>query len=229
MCGRFALFGERKIPARWFGGDQPELPFPELPPRYNIAPSQEVPVLRLVEGVSWPVRELALLQWGLVPSWARDTKIAFQCINARSETAAEKPAFRAAFKRRRCLIPASGFYEWQKKGKEKQPFLFQLRDGSTFAFAGLWERWSGPHGDGRETCTILTTTANDLVRPYHERMPVILPAEYHADWLNPDAAAPEWLQAVLRPYPAETMQARAVNPYVNNARHEGPECVQPVA
>jgi putative SOS response-associated peptidase YedK len=143
------------------------------------------------------VRELALLQWGLVPSWARDSKIAFQCINARSETAAEKPAFRAAFKRRRCLIPASGFYEWQKKGKEKLPFLFSLRDGSLFAFAGLWDRWTT--GDGRQTCTILTTTANELVRPYHERMPVILPEEYHTDWLNRDAAAPEWLQTVLRP------------------------------
>jgi putative SOS response-associated peptidase YedK len=226
MCGRYALFGERKFPANRLGNDQPALPFPELPDRYNIAPSQEVPALRQVEGAAPGVRQLALLRWGLIPSWAKDAKIAFQCINARSETVAERPAFRSAFKRRRCLLPASGFFEWQKQGKQKQPFLFQLKDGQPFVFAGLWECWSGPHGDCRETCTILTTEANNLVRPYHERMPVILPLEYHADWLNPDAAAPEWLQTVLRPYPADAMCAVPVSIWVNDARHEGPECVR---
>jgi putative SOS response-associated peptidase YedK len=226
MCGRYALFGERRFPTALLGGNQPELPFPD---RFNIAPSQEVPVVRHVEGAAPGSRQLALLRWGLIPSWAKDPKIAFQCINARSETAADKPAFRSASKRRRCLLPASGFYEWEKKGKAKQPYLFQLKDGEPFVFAGLWETWSGPHGDGRETCTILTTDANDLVKSFHVRMPVILPAEYHADWLNREAAAPEWLQTVLRPYPADAMQATAVNPYVNNAQHEGPECIQPVA
>jgi putative SOS response-associated peptidase YedK len=225
MCGRFTLFSDRSELARLFGCGF-DVPFP---PRYNIAPGQPVPAVRQVEGDGPPVRKLALLRWGLVPSWANDAKFAYQCINARAETAASKPAFRSAFKHRRCLLPASGFYEWQKRGKEKWPFLFGLKDGSPFAFAGLWECWSGSHGDGRETCTILTTEANDLVRPFHERMPVILPAEHYGDWLNPGAVAPEWLQTVLRPYPAEAMQARAVNPYVNNARHEGPECVQPVA
>jgi putative SOS response-associated peptidase YedK len=167
-----------------------------------------------------------MLRWGLIPSWASGARIAYQCINARSETAASKPAFRSAFKHRRCLIPASGFFEWEKKGKAKQPYLFSLRGGGPFAFAGLWECWSGPHGDGRETCTILTTEANDLVRPFHQRMPVILPAEYHADRLNASAAAPEWLQTVLRPYPADAMQATAVNPFVNNARHEGPHSTE---
>jgi putative SOS response-associated peptidase YedK len=200
-----------------------------LLPRYNIAPGQPAPGVRLVEIGGPSVRRLVLVRCGLIPSWASDASIAFKCINARAATVAEKPAFRAAYRHRRCLIPANGFFEWQKRGKEKQPFLFQLRDQQLFAFAGLWERWSGPHGDGRETCTILTTTANDLVRPYHERMPVILPEEYHTDWLNPDAAAPEWLQTVLRPYPAEAMQATPVSTWVNNARHEGRERVQPVA
>jgi putative SOS response-associated peptidase YedK len=123
---------------------------------------------------------------------------------------------------RRCLIPANGFFGWQKRGKEKQPFLFKLRDQQAFAFAGLWERWSGPHGDGRETCTILTTEANELVRPFHERMPVILPTEHYGDWLDPKAAAPQWLQTVLRPYPAEAMQAMPVSTWGNDAKHEGP-------
>src|SRR5262245_22263659 len=133
-----------------------------------------------------------MLGWGLVPAWASDPNIGPRCINARSETAAGKRAFRAPFRKRRCLIPATGFQEWEKKGKARQPFLFRMKDGQPFAFAGLWDRWT--KGDGRETCTILTTEANDLVRPFHQRMPVIFPAEYYADWLNPGAAAPQWLQ-----------------------------------
>jgi putative SOS response-associated peptidase YedK len=221
--GRFPLFSDGAELARLFGCGF-ELP---LEPRYNIAPSQPVPVVRLAEDQPG-TRQAALLQWGLVPSWTGDPTIGLQCINARSETAASKPAFRAAFRRRRCLIPANGFYEWQKKGKEKLPFLFRLRGGPPFAFAGLWERWSSPHGDGRETCTILTAEANDLVRPFHERIPIILPAEQYGDWLDPMAAAPQWLQTVLRPYHAEAMQAVAVSTWVNDARHKGTECVRPV-
>src|SRR5262249_6582545 len=172
-----------------------DVPFP---PRYNIAPGQPVPAVRQVEGDGPPVRKLALLRWGLIPSGVSDAKIAYQCINARSETAATKPAFRSAFRHGRCLIPSNDFFECQKKGKEELPFLFGMKHQHALACAGLWERWSGPHGDGRETCTILTTDANDLVRPFHVRMPVILSAEFHSDWLNPDAAAPQWLQTVLR-------------------------------
>jgi putative SOS response-associated peptidase YedK len=156
MCGRFTLFSNGSELARLFGCgfDVP------LTPRYNIAPSQPVPVVRLVEDQP-DTRQVALLRWGLVPSWASDPKIGFSCINARSETAASKAAFRSAFRHRRCLIPADGFFEWQKQGKAKEPFLFRMRDGQPFAFAGLWDHWA--KGDGRETCTILTTTANELV------------------------------------------------------------------
>jgi putative SOS response-associated peptidase YedK len=141
---------------------------------------------------------------------------------------ATRPYFRSGFRHRQCLVPANGFFEWQKRGKVKQPFLFSLRNGSPFAFASLWERWSGPHRDGRETCTILTTEANDLVRPMHERMPVILPEEFHADWLDSKTPAPQWFQTVLQPYPAEAMQAVPVSTWVNDAKHEGPDCVRPV-
>jgi putative SOS response-associated peptidase YedK len=222
MCGRFTLFSDGAELARLFGCGF-EVP---LTPRYNIAPSQPVPVVRLVEDQPG-TRQAALLRWGLVPSWAADPKIGFQCINARSETAASKPAFRAAFRRRRCLIPADGFFEWQKKGKAKQPFLFRMRDGQPFAFAGLWDRWA--KGDSRETCTILTTTANERVRPMHDRMPVILPLAFYDDWLEPHADAPQELKTALRPYPAEEMEAVPVSTCVNDARHEGPECIQPVA
>jgi putative SOS response-associated peptidase YedK len=221
MCGRFTLFSDGAELARLFGCGF-ELP---LTPRYNIAPSQPVPVVRLA-GDQPHTREVALLRWGLVPSWASDPKIAFSCINARSETAASKPAFRAGFRHRRCLIPADGFYEWRKKGKARQPFLFRRRDGQPFAFAGLWDRWA--KGDGRETCTILTTMANELVRPLHERMPVILPLAFYDDWLKPHTDAPQWLQTTLRPFPAEEMEAVQVSRWVNDARHEGPECIQPV-
>src|SRR5262249_36861319 len=174
-----------------------------------------------------PTQEVALLQWGLVPAWASAPRIGPRCINARSETAASKPAFRAPFRKRRCLIPASGFYEWRKQGKVRQPFLFRMRDGQPFAFAGMWDRWA--KGDGRETCAILTTAANELVRPFHERMPVILPLAFHDDWFDPHADAPGWLPSALRPYPAPEMEAVAVSTWVNDARHEGPECVQPMA
>jgi putative SOS response-associated peptidase YedK len=224
MCGRFTLFSDGAELARLFGCGF-EVP---LTPGYNIAPSQEVPVVRTTEDQP-DTRQVPLLGWGLVPSWASDPKIGFSCINTRSETAASKPAFRAAFRRRRCLIPANGFFEWQKRGKQKLPFLFRMKDETLFAFAGLWERWSGPHGDGRETCTILATAANEVVRPLHERMPVILAPAFHDDWLEPPADAAEWLQAALRPYPAEEMEAVPVSTWVNDTRHEGPECIQPVA
>jgi putative SOS response-associated peptidase YedK len=221
MCGRFTLFSDGAELARLFGCGF-ELP---LQPRYNIAPSQEVPVVRLAEDQPG-TRQAAMLGWGLVPLWASEVSFGFQCINARSETAASKPAFRASFRRRRCLIPADGFFEWPKKGKARQPFLFRMRDGQPFAFAGLWDYWT--KGDGRETCAILTTTANELVRPFHERMPVILPLAFHDDWLEPQSDAPQWLQTALRPYPAQEMEAVPVSSWVNNARHEGPECVRPV-
>ena len=162
-----------------------------------------------------------------MPAWASDPTIGPRCINARFATAAGKPAFRAAFRQRRCPIPATGFYEWRKQGKARQPFLFRMRDGKPFAFAGLWDRW--PKGDGRETCAILTTAANGLVRPFHERMPVILPLAFHDEWLDSQADAAQSLQSALRPYPAQEMEAVPVSTWVNDAGHEGPECIQAVA
>src|SRR5262249_8129107 len=157
--------------------------FPELRPRYNVAPSQLVPVVRLGADGG---RQLELLRWGLVPSWAKDEKIGYSLINARSETVAEKPSFRSAFKQRRCLVLESGFYGWAPRDGKKQPWLFGLQGAEPFAFAGLWERWEKGEGDPLETCTIITTEANDTVRPVHNRMPVILPHDSLAAWLDPE-------------------------------------------
>ncbi len=196
---------------------------PLLAPRYNIAPSQPVPVVRAADAG----REWVNLRWGLVPSWAKDAKLAQ--INARAETAPDKPMFRSAFRKRRCLIPASGFYEWQATGgKRKQPFCIRLADDKPFAFAGLWERWEGPDGPV-ESCCILTTEANDLVRPIHDRMPVILDPRHFDQWLDPkqrDAAA---LAPLLRPFAVDAMKAYPVSPWVNDPRHDDARCLEPAA
>src|SRR5262249_6483302 len=194
-CGRFTLFADRTDLARLFGCGFGL----SLQPRYNIAPGQPVPVVRTAEEQP-DKQQVALLQWGLVPAWASDPEIGPRCINARSETVAGKPAFRAAFRQRRCLIPATGFYEWRKQGKARQPFLFPMQDGQPFAFGGLWDRWA--KGDGRETCAILTTAANELVRPFHERMPVILPLAFHDDWLAPPPGRAAGVAVGPTPLPA---------------------------
>jgi putative SOS response-associated peptidase YedK len=217
MCGRFLLMTSGKDAAETYGlADAPE-----LFPRYNIAPTQTVLAVRA--GAAG-LREATLLRWGLVPSWAKDTKVA--PINARSETAADKPMFRAALRKRRCLIPASGFYEWAVVAGRKQPYCFRPLDESwPFAFAGLWERWDG-EGGPVESCAILTTTANELVRPVHERMPVILPAQNWAAWLDPQMQDAVALAPLLRPYPTNAMRAYAVSQLVNNPRNDGPECLE---
>jgi putative SOS response-associated peptidase YedK len=197
------------------------------PPRYNIAPTQLVAAVRA--GADAGRRELAPLKWGLIPSWAKDPKIAASCINARAESVAEKPAYRAAFKRRRCLILADGYYEWTGKAREKQPWHFRLRDDAAFAFAGLWECWRPPAGEPVETCAIVTTDANELAKLYHDRMPVILhPADY-ARWLDPEYQRVEELAPLLRPYPAELMVAEPVSTLVNNPRNDSPDCVRVTA
>jgi putative SOS response-associated peptidase YedK len=177
------------------------------------------------------IREWALVQWGLVPSWSKDPSIGARLINARSETAAEKPSFRSALRRRRCLIPASGFYEWQRRPNGKQPYVIGMADGNPFAFAGLWEHWHGLDGSELETCTVLTTEANELMAPIHDRMPVILEPQDYADWLGTgeDSAPAEvaQLQHLMRPYPADQMKAYPVSNYVNDPRHEGAECIRP--
>jgi putative SOS response-associated peptidase YedK len=187
----------------------------QLPLRFNVAPTQAIPVVRQTDAG----RELAVVRWGLIPSWSKDPKSGPLLINARSETAAEKPAFRSAFKARRCLIPSDGFYEWKKIGNKKQPYHFHLANGQLLAFAGLWERWKEI-----ESCTILTTAANELSGQFHDRMPVILSPNDYAEWLDPQAKEPRKL---LTPFPASDMAAVAVNPIVNNARNEGPDCIEP--
>jgi putative SOS response-associated peptidase YedK len=193
--------------------------------RYNIAPTQPVAVVRATSAG----RELAWLRWGLIPSWATDPAIGNKLINARAETVSEKPSFRSAFKQRRCLIPASGFYEWQKvSAGRKQPHFIRPRDGGLFSFAGLWERWNDPQGEMIETFTILTTGANDVMRPLHERMPVIIDPAADALWLDPGTEAVT-LHSLLMPYPGERMEAFPINPWVSDPKHEGPRCLEPVS
>ena len=215
MCGRFSLFSPAPVLAEAFG----LAGFPELAPRYNIAPTQPVAAVRA--GAAG--RQLVRLRWGLVVPWAKDTKVA--PINARSETAADKPLFRAALRKRRCLVPASGFYEWLALagGKRKQPYCFRLRGERPWAFAGLWERWQGPDGPV-ESCAILTTEANELVRPVHDRMPVILPRQHWAAWLDPALQEAGELVPLLRPYPADAMRTYPVGALVSNPRNDGPGC-----
>lgn len=202
-----------------------------LRPRYNVAPGQDIAVVRAADGG----RSLAMLRWGLIPAWAKDPAIANRLINARSETVAEKPSFRIAYRRRRCLIPADGFYEWQRLGRVRQPWLFGLRDGTPFAFAGLWERWTAPEsavltnslagselGDTIETCTILTTAANETIAAVHGRMPVILPSAVYGPWLAGE-------EVPLVPWPAAEMTARPVSTLVNRPANDDPRCVEPVS
>jgi putative SOS response-associated peptidase YedK len=224
MCGRFTLRTPAAQIAKQFSA-QLALGF-EPAVRFNIAPTQTVAVVRIRE----KNRELAPMRWGLIPSWAKDPKIAYSTINARADTLATKPAFRTAFKKRRCLVVADGFYEWLKQGKVKLPRLYEVDGGRPFAFAGLWEQWWGPDkGDGPplESCTIITTDANSLARQVHDRMPVILNEGDYTAWLDPENQDGESLRHLLEPFPAERMSVRSVSSYVNNARNEGPDCVGP--
>lgn len=217
MCGRFTLRTPLTVLVDQFHFD---IGNAQLALRYNIAPTQDVAAVRLVDGN----RQLALLRWGLIPSWAKDTKIGGSTINARADTVATKPAFRAAFKRRRCLVLADGYYEWLKVGKSKQPYLYEVDGGKPFAIAGLWESWwgtAGPDTPAVESCTILTTEANELARKVHDRMPVILDEGDYDAWLEPASGD---VAHLLTPLSAERMAARPVSTYVNNARNEGPEC-----
>jgi putative SOS response-associated peptidase YedK len=217
MCGRFALIVDASVLADVFDVDPPR----QLEPRFNIAPTQSVPVIRSL-GAN---RECVLVRWGLVPSWAKDQKIGARMINARGETITEKPSFRAAVKTRRCIIPADGFYEWARTGEGKQPHFIHFTDGRVLAFAGLWERWHRGDSQPLETCTIITTRPNDLIAGLHDRMPVILPPERLAEWLAPKQLNPERLQDLLAPHPADEMEAYPVSTYVNSPRNEGPECI----
>lgn len=216
MCGRFSLSKSTIALAETLQLET----LPEWTPRYNIAPTQTI---MAIAADSTHGRQMRLFRWGLVPSWAKDLAIGTKLINARAETVAEKPSFRAAFKQRRCLIPADGFYEWQRLDrKTKQPYYFQLTDQQPFAFAGLWEHWQG-EGAVVETCTILTTQANELLQPIHDRMPVIIRPEAYDRWLEP-TVTPEH-QTLLRPYDATLMQGYRVSTLVNRATNDSPDCV----
>jgi putative SOS response-associated peptidase YedK len=197
---------------------------PLFAPRYNIAPSQPVAAIRIEPDTA--TRQLVLLRWGLIPSWAKDPKIGHQCINAKAEPVSEKPSFRAAFKKRRCLVIATGFYEWQVQGRAKQPMWIGLKGHRPFAFAGLWEQWKPAEGEPLETCTIITTEANDLMAPIHNRMPVILFPTSYEQWLDPTVQQTEPLKALLRSCPSEELLAHPVSTLVNNPRHDAQDCLE---
>jgi putative SOS response-associated peptidase YedK len=220
MCGRFSQRSPSKKIAKKFEVEE----VPPLLERFNVAPSHKVLGIRETEGV----REATFFKWGLVPRWADDPSIGNKLINARSETAAEKPSFREAFARRRCLVPADGFFEWARRGERKRPYYFRMRDSEPFAIAALWERWEG--GDGLlETCTLLTTVANAPLSGIHDRMPVILRPEDYGLWLDREVQRPEALRPLLRPYPGEEMEFYPVSPIVNSPANDGPRCVEPIS
>lgn len=220
MCGRYTLF----TPLERFIERFHLSTLVNLAPHYNIAPSQSVPIVRESDGG----RELAMLQWGLVPFWAKQVKTSYQMINARAETVATKPAFKNAFRQRRCLIPADGFYEWRAGPHSKQPYYISLKDNDLFAFAGLWERWEGGTSEVIESCAIIVTAANELIQPIHDRMPVILEPEDYALWLNNESFDAARLNALLQPYPAEQMQAYPVSSRVNSPKNDDQGCVTPL-
>jgi len=221
MCGRFTLTADLPLLAERFHFDAADL---ALTPSYNVAPGQQV--LSVIHDGTHP--RAGYLRWGLVPSWARDPSVGHRMINARAETVAEKPSFRQALQRRRCLVLADGFFEWRRDGATKTPMYIRLNGHEPFAFAGLWDTWKDATGTPLATCTIVTTAANALVAPIHQRMPVILPPEAEAVWLDRRVTAPDELLALLTPYAPEHMQAYAVSPAVNSPRHNAPDCIVPV-
>ncbi|MEK7323749.1 MAG: SOS response-associated peptidase [Chloroflexota bacterium] len=223
MCGRFTLSLNPDVLREVFELDSVPA---ELAPRYNIAPTQPVAAVLAADGG----RKLELLKWGLIPSWAKDPKIGNprSVINARGETLAEKPSFRTALKKRRCLILADGFYEWKKEGKTKTPMFIQLKDGRPFAFAGLWEAWKSPENEWIKSCTIITTEPNSLMEKIHDRMPVILPPKAYDLWLTPGELPAEKTLPLLKPFAASQMKAVAVSTLVNNPAFDSPECVRPI-
>jgi putative SOS response-associated peptidase YedK len=223
MCGRYRLSRRKQLVEGYFDTASDE---PEWNPRYNIAPTQPGPVIR--QNPTDPRRELLLMRWGLIPSWSKDMSGAAMMINARSETAATKPAFRDPLASRRCLVPADGFYEWQRAGKAKQPYCFEVNDGELFAFAGLWDRWKGPSGQWIKSCSILTTTPNAVASSVHDRMPVILDRGDYDLWLDPAMTKVEAVSDLLKPYDSRTMRSYPVSSRVNHVANDDAECSLPV-
>jgi len=223
MCGRYRLSRRKQIIEEHFdsvSGDE------DWSPRYNVAPTQSVLVIR--QNPKEAVRELSLFRWGLIPSWAKDPAGAAQMINARSETAATKPAFRDALKSRRCVIPADGFYEWMRTAKAKQPYCFEVNGGELFAFAGIWDRWKDPSGNWVKTCSILTTTPNAVTSPIHDRMPVILDPDDYDQWLDPGMTSVGAASELLKPYDARQMRCYPITTRINSAANDDAECCHQV-
>ena len=220
MCGRYSLIADLGELARQFEFDGDWLTFESA---YNIAPTQEV--LTVVGGET---RRGGLMRWGLIPHWAKNASIGSRMINARGETVAEKPAFRDALRRRRCLVLADGFYEWQRTGGARRPMRIVMRSGEPFAFAGLWSVWRDPSGNAVPSCAIITTAANDLLRPIHDRMPVVLPKDLEELWLDLSVEDASRLTSIMAPYPADALEAYEVSSLVNSFANDGPEVAAPV-
>lgn len=221
MCGRYSLIADLGELARRFEFDGDWLAFESA---YNIAPTQDV--LTVVGG---DTRRGGFMRWGLVPWWAKDLSIGNRMINARAETVSERPAFRDALRRRRCLVLADGFYEWQGTGSARRPMRVVMRSGEPFAFAGIWAVWKDPDGNRIPSCAIITTAANDLLRPVHDRMPVVLPREMEDFWLDRSIYDPDALASVLTPYSDDVMEVYEVSDLVNSAANDGPEVIEPAA
>jgi putative SOS response-associated peptidase YedK len=223
MCGRYRLSRRKQIVEEYFGSAPWDA---EWSPRYNIAPTQPVPVIR--QNPKEPIRELSLMKWGLIPHWSKDGSGAAGMINARSETASTKPAFRDAMKFRRCVIPADGFYEWARTGKVKQPYCFEVNEGELFAFAGIWDRWKDVNGNWVKTCSILTTTPNAVTSTVHDRMPVIFDPDSYDLWLDPGMKRAEAASELLKPYSSERMRCYPVSTRINHVSNDDEECSRAV-
>lgn len=221
MCGRYTLISApQAIRALFRYAEQPN-----FPPRYNIAPTQPIAVVRLTNRQ----RQVVLMRWGLLPSWVKDPKAFSLIVNARGETVLDKPSYRAAMKRRRCLIPADGFYEWKTTGASKQPYYVRARSGAPLAFAGLWETWAGPNGEEVDTVTIVTTEANGTLRPVHDRMPVIVPPEAFDIWLDTDNVDDRTAAALIVPAPDSLLETWPVSTDVNRVANDNAGLIDPVA
>ena len=221
MCGRYRLSRHAEVLAFYYA----EYEGLDWEARFNIAPTQNVPVIRQDNGA--PIRTASLMRCGLVPHWANDPTVGARMINARAETVAEKPAFQESLERRRCLVPADGFYEWQRNTRSKQPYCFEVGQREPFAFAGLWDRWRAPDGTTVETCTILTTTANPLLSDVHDRMPVILSPDDYDLWLDPGFRKVAGLKEFLKPFEADRMRRYPVSDRVNSVTNDDPACSEP--
>jgi putative SOS response-associated peptidase YedK len=218
MCGRYTVTATPEVLRALFGYAEQ----PNFPPRYNVAPTQPIAIVRLMNGT----RQFALVRWGLLPSWVKDPKAFSLLINARGETVNEKPAYKAAMKRRRCLIPADGFYEWQARGSRKQPYYVRAKSGTPLAFAGLWETWTGPNGEELETAAIITTDANQTLAPIYDRMPVVIASEQFDLWLggrDEDTAA---ASSLIRPAPDDLLVAIPVSSDVNRVANDNPKLIE---